>query len=169
MYEYPRELEVSYIVLFQIKGQSTINLLISKPVLDVRCLHSLLSTLSAFSREFLMDSRWLLDGMPKTAGLCANWHSILKMSPSKQSMFLERLFHLHDVQQRRAGRACVTRLSQDLWQAEIDSICVQTYIFDNMVVSKDSKDNAMFGLDTLNKIKLGILEGNLVIALISFR
>ena len=126
-------------------------------------------TLSAFSREFLMDSRWLLDGLPKTAGLCAHWHSILKMCPSKQAMFLERLFHLHDVQQRRAGRACVTRLSQEQWLAEIDSICLQSYIYDSMIVSKDSRDNALFDLDTLKKVKLGIMEGNLVIALDFFR
>ena len=112
-----------------------------------------------------MDCRWLLDGGPKTTGLCSLWYSILKMTPSKQALFLERIFHLHDVQQRRAGRACVTRLTHDQWLAELDAICVQAHIFDNMVVAKDSEGNALFHLDTLNKIKLGILEGNLVIAL----
>ena len=119
-------------------------------------------TLSAFSRESLMDVRWFLDGLPKTTGLCAHWHSILKMGSTKQAMFLDRIFHLHDIQRRRAGRACVTRLSQEQWVAEIDSICVQTYIYDNMVISKDPKGNPQFSLETLKKVKLGIMEGRLV-------
>ncbi|CAL1143924.1 unnamed protein product [Cladocopium goreaui] len=117
-------------------------------------------TLSAFSRESLMDVRWFLDGLPKTTGLCAHWHSILKMGSTKQAMFLDRIFHLHDIQRRRAGRACVTRLSQEQWVAEIDSICVQTYIYDNMVISKDPKGNPQFSLETLKKVKLGIMEGD---------
>ena len=110
-----------------------------------------------------MDTRWFLDGLPKTPGLCSHWHSILKMGSTKQALFLERVFHLHDIQKRRAGRACVTRLSQEQWMAEIDSICVQTYVYDNMVMAKDPKDEPVFSLETLQKVKLGILEGCLVI------
>ena len=108
-----------------------------------------------------MDSRWLLEGLPKATNLSPLWHSILKMTPSKQSMFLQRLFHLHDVQTRRAGRACVTRLSQGEWASQIDLMCVQAYIYDHMVIAQKDDGQKEFSLDTLQKVELGILEGYL--------
>eukprot|EP00435_Cladocopium_sp_Y103_P053222 s1327_g17.t1 len=103
---------------------------------------------------------WLLDGLPKATNLCPLWYSILKMTGSKQILFLQRLFHLHDVQTRRAGRACITRLSQEQWASEIDLMCVQGYIYDNMVIAKNPKGEKEFSLDTLKKVELGILEGD---------
>ena len=76
-------------------------------------------------------------------------------------MFLQRLFHLHDVQTRRAGRACVTRLTPEQWVSEIDLICVQAYICDNMIVAKNNDGQPEFSLETIQKVELGILEGYL--------
>ena len=45
-------------------------------------------TLSAFSKELLLDSRWLLEGTGKAA--CTLWHDILRVNPFKQDLFMER-------------------------------------------------------------------------------
>ena len=89
------------------------------------------------------------------------------MTPSKQSMFLQRLFHLHDVQTRRAGRACVTRLTPEQWVSQIDLICVQVYIYDHMIISKNNAGENEFPLDILQKVELGILEGYLAVKFLS--
>ena len=45
-------------------------------------------TLSALSKDQLLDPRWLLEACAKAP--CAMWNSVLTVDPDKQLLFLER-------------------------------------------------------------------------------
>ena len=108
--------------------------------------------LSAFTRETLLDKRWLLGGTSRAS--CGLWHGILTIDDVKQRLFMKRLLHLHTVHCRRAGRACLMRMSSDQWLAEIERICLLGYIFNDMM------KNEAFDVETLQKVQIGILEGH---------
>ena len=108
--------------------------------------------LSAFTRETLLDKRWLLGGTSRAS--CGLWHEILTIDDVKQRLFMKRLLHLHTVHCRRAGRACLMRMSSDQWLAEIERICLLGYIFNDMM------KNEAFDVETLQKVQIGILEGH---------
>ena len=72
-------------------------------------------------------------------------------------LFLERIFHLHDISTRRAGKASVVRLAPDQFALECDRMCFQAFVLEQMEATPDS-----FPADTLRKVRLGMIEGKLV-------
>lgn len=102
-----------------------------------------------------MDTRWLLGGLSRHAN--GNWYHMLQMTPIKQELFLERIFHLHDISTRRAGKASVVRLAPDQFALECDRMCFQAFVLEQMEATPDS-----FPADTLRKVRLGMIEGKLV-------
>ena len=115
----------------------------------------ILLSLAAFGRENLLDPRWMLDGCGKaTNGL---WHQILRMTGTKQVLFLNRVFHLHGIQAKRGGKSCVMRLPLDQWSQEIDRSCFLGHIYEYMEKTPDQ-----FPPETLKKVYLGMIEGHLI-------
>ena len=80
---------------------------------------------AAFNRDTIVDTRWLVGGLPKLTN--GAWYQILQMTPFKQELFLQRLFHLHDISTRRAGKASLVRLSPDQFSLECDRMCLQAF------------------------------------------
>ena len=113
-------------------------------------------TLPAFNRESILDARWLLGGLPKLSN--GVWYQVLQVTAVKQELFLERLFHLHDIASRRAGRASMVRLSSDQFSIECDRVCLQGFVLQQMMLHPDS-----FPQDSVDKIRLGMIEGTLAL------
>ena len=111
---------------------------------------------AAFNRDTIVDTRWLVGGLPKLTN--GAWYQILQMTPFKQELFLQRLFHLHDISTRRAGKASLVRLSPDQFSLECDRMCLQAFILEQMEATPDS-----FTEDTVQKIRLGMIEGKLIL------
>ena len=100
----------------------------------------------------MSDTRWLIGSVAKTSsGL---WHQILMVTEFKQVLLLDRLFYLHDIQLRRAGKSCITRLSGDQLTLEIDRMCLQGFALAQMESFSDE-----FPPDVVAKVRLGMVEG----------
>ena len=82
------------------------------------------------------------------------WHQILFVTESKQLLFLKRLFLLHDIQVRRGGKSCVTRLAPQQWNEEVERMCLQGFLFEQM-----QADPEKFPAETLASVELGMVEG----------
>ena len=78
------------------------------------------------------------------------------MTEVKQLLFLKRLFFLHDIQVRRAGKSCVTRLAPQQWNEELERTCLQGFILEQM-----QADPEKFPDETLASVELGMVEGRL--------
>ena len=69
--------------------------------------------LSAFSKDCLLHSRWLLGGCPpKLVGL---WADVLEMTEAKQHIFMQRILFVFDVTKQKAGRAQILRVPAQTW------------------------------------------------------
>ena len=100
----------------------------------------------------MSNTRWLIGSVAKTSsGL---WHQILMVTEFKQVLLLDRLFYLHDIQLRRAGKSCITRLSGDQLTLEIDRMCLQGFVLAQMESFSDE-----FPPDVVAKVRLGMVKG----------
>ena len=77
-------------------------------------------------------------------------------------LFLERLFHLHEISSRRAGKAAMVRLSSDQFALECDRMCLQAFILESMGADKES-----FPDNILEKVRLSMLEGKLALIVLA--
>ena len=112
----------------------------------------LFSTLIAFSRDTLTNTRWLLNGVCKTSS--GVWHEVLKMTEIKQVLLMQRLLHLHSIQNRKAGKACVARLTFDQFEQEVDKVC-----FLGFVMEAIARNQTLFPADVVQRVEFAIIEG----------
>ena len=85
---------------------------------------------AAFHKENLLATRWLLNGVPKTAeGI---WYEALQMDECKQLLFMERVLFIFDVTKIRAGKAQVIRMNSQQWHQEADIACLAGHVMNLM-------------------------------------
>jgi len=120
------------------------------------------STLIAFSRDTLTNNRWLLNGVSKTSS--GVWHEVLKMTEVKQVLLMRRLLHLHGIQNRKAGKACVARLTFDQFEQEVDKVCFLGYVMEGI-----ARNQALFPADVVETVEFAIIEGCLSLIVFSLK
>lgn len=121
-------------------------------------------TPAALSNVVLLDPPWLLGGESKEASGrgCHLWSEILRVTESKQQLFIERALMVHEVAVRRAGKSLSNvRLQLAEWNAEVDRMCCVAYILEEMSRLHDEDGELLFQKDTLESIRNRALEGYL--------
>ena len=111
----------------------------------------------AFSREMLLNDRWLLKGCPGDAQ--DMWADILEMTEQKQILFMKRVLFVHSVTKKKAGRAQILRLAPAQWQLEADIACLTGSIMGKMKDYRDPANNICFTEETMIKVTNLYVEG----------
>lgn len=118
-----------------------------------------LNPCAAFSKDCLLNGRWLLGGCPKqVAGI---WGSILEMNNAKQLMFLQRILFLHSLTKQKAGRAQVLRVAAQVWDLEADVSCLAGFVLEEMREHRTPENLLRFPAETLVTVMNQFLEGYL--------
>jgi len=115
---------------------------------------------AAFCRETLLNGRWLLDGIPSNAE--GFWHDVLKMNAAKQHVFLQRILFIFEITRRKAGKAQILRVSQDVWDMEANVCCLAMDVMEAMNSARDDNNLALFEGDTMKAVLNSFIEGYLV-------
>lgn len=112
---------------------------------------------SAFSRETLLQSRWLLSGVPR--GVEGIWYDVLIMTEGKQQLFLQRVLFSFDLAKRKAGKAQILRMSTTEWQQEADICCLGGYVLEKMRSARTSDNLVLFKKTTTDMVRSRFIEG----------
>ena len=88
------------------------------------------------------------------------WSNILTMNQEKQQFFITRILGLHEIARRRAGKACVVRLSLEAWNQEADRICFLGHVLSSMDRMLNDDGDPLFPEDVLEKLADRAREGN---------
>ena len=112
---------------------------------------------AAFSRDTLMDARWLLDGVPRLSNHF--WHDALRMDAMKQALFMRRVLVLHQLSTKRGGRASSARLSQPDWVLEADRMTVLGFVIQEMTKATADDGTPLFPADVIDKVAQRAVEG----------
>ena len=117
---------------------------------------------AAFSRDTLLNSRWLLQGVPR--GSEGIWRDILEMDSGKQHIFMQRVLFVHGVTKKKAGKAQILRLPNHVWELEADVACLAGTILQKMQSFRDPSNLLVFPVETIKMVMShfieGLLEGN---------
>lgn len=76
------------------------------------------------------------------------------MTEVKQVLLMRRLLHLHSIQNRKAGKACVARLTFDQFEQEVDKVCFLGYVMEGI-----ARNQALFPADVVETVEFAIIEG----------
>ena len=117
---------------------------------------------AAFTTQLLLDGRWMLNSTSRDPNAKAShlWaEKILKMTPNKQCLFVNRVLLLHEVASKRGGKSSNSRLSLAEWQQECDRACILGYIIDAMGQKTDSMGELMFAKDVIESVLQRAIEG----------
>ena len=91
--------------------------------------------------------------MPQTDGL---WHDVLKMTATKQELFMERVLLLHKIAlKKRAGKSSNVRLTLSKWESETNIMAVLGHVLQEM----DNRPN-LFKPEHVKAASQKILEGS---------
>ena len=120
-------------------------------------LTNLFGCLPAFSRDTLLESRWLLQGAGKANS--ATWNSILTMDEGKQVLFMCRILLLHELTSKRAGKSCSVRLSQQDWNEEADRMCLVGHIITAMLDATQPSGDPTFDRKVVDTVARRAVEG----------
>ena len=119
----------------------------------------ILSPPAAFSRDTLLNSRWLLGGVPKDCeGI---WRDLLEMNDVKQHLFLQRVNLVHSIAKKKAGKAQVLRLSPATWNQEADVACLAGSVLEKMQSFRDPQNLLTFPGETVKAVMNRFIEGKL--------
>lgn len=113
--------------------------------------------LSAFSHNTLLNGRWLLEGLP--GGADGMWHDVLKMTATKQHIFMQRILFMFEVTKRKAGKAQVLRVTQDVWDHEADVCCFAGDVLEHMRTARDENNMLIFEPKLLATLLSNFIEG----------
>ena len=113
--------------------------------------------LSAFSQHTLLNGRWLLEGLP--SGADGLWHDVLKMTTTKQFIFMQRIMFMFEVTKRKAGKAQVLRVSPDVWDSEADICCLAADVFGHMQTARNEDNMLIFEPSLLASLLNNFIEG----------
>lgn len=114
---------------------------------------------AAFSKETLLDSRWLLEGVPRVSHKL--WHSILCMDKGKQALFMKRILLVHQLTAKRAGKAASLRLGLAEWNLEADRMCFLGFVFQEMRLAVADDGTPLFDDALVDKLVQRSIEGSL--------
>eukprot|EP00435_Cladocopium_sp_Y103_P025652 s2929_g6.t1 len=124
----------------------------------IKC-HFTLNPCAAFSKDCLLNGRWLLGGCPKqVAGI---WGSILEMNSAKQLIFLQRILFVHSLTKQKAGRAQVLRVAAQVWDVEADVSCLGGFVLEEMRQHRTPENLLRFPGETLITVMNQFIEGYL--------
>jgi hypothetical protein len=119
----------------------------------------ILSLPAAFSRETLLNSRWLLGGVPRDCeGI---WRDLLEMNDGKQHLFLQRVILVHTIAKKKAGKAQVLRLPAATWNQEADVSCLAGAVLEKMQSFRDPQNLLTFPGETIKAVMNRFIEGTL--------
>lgn len=116
---------------------------------------------AALSNAVLMDSRWLLDGVNKEVGGSHLWTRVMRVTPSKQLLFLRRVLFLHGLAHRRAGKASPVKLSASEWGKECNRMALLGHVLEEMHSAMNASGAPLFAEDLLTKLLQQCIEGPL--------
>lgn len=117
---------------------------------------------AAFTNQLLLDGRWMLNSTsrdPNAKAIHLWAENILKMTPNKQCLFINRVLLLHEVASKRGGKSSNSRLSLGDWYQECDRACILGYVIDAMTQKTDSMGELMFDRDVIDSILQRAIEG----------
>lgn len=117
---------------------------------------------AAFTNQLLLDGRWMLNSTsrdPNAKSIHLWAEKILKMTPNKQCLFINRVLLLHEVASKRGGKSSNSRLSLAEWHQECDRACILGYIIDAMTEKTDSMGELMFAKDAIESVLQRSIEG----------
>lgn len=123
-----------------------------------RHLHSFRWEQSAFSKDLLLEKRWLLQGSVKVS--CSMWHSILTVDEEKQCLFIDRILMLHSISAKRASSRTILRLTQQEWCQEVDICCVLGWLLVEMTRAQFDDGTNMFPFEILDAALKRCIEGD---------
>lgn len=112
---------------------------------------------AAFSKENLLNGRWLLDGLPANAE--GVWHDILKMNDFKQFIFIQRILFMFEITKRKAGKAQILRVSHDVWEFECNMCCCAAETLSAMRVARNDDNIILFEDEKIRTVMNNLIEG----------
>ena len=119
-----------------------------------------MSPLPAFTVATLTSQRWLLDSCPDGVDN-PFWHSVLKVCPNKQELFMHRVLFLFQRASKRSTRAAACRLPASEWNNELDRMCLAYYIMEQMEMATTQDEDRMFDDDVMKTVVKRTVDGNL--------
>lgn len=84
------------------------------------------------------------------------------MTADAQNLFLHRIFYLHEIATRRAGKASSVKLTLAEWVCEADKIVVLAHVLSQMSDATDSHGDRLFPDALISKLFHCVVEGRLV-------
>ncbi|CAK9029592.1 unnamed protein product [Durusdinium trenchii] len=72
---------------------------------------------------------------------------------------MKRVLHVHGIQARRGGRASVSRMKVDEWQAEVNRMCLAAFCLESMYRAVDEAGDPLFPDCIMQKLSVSIIEG----------
>ena len=112
---------------------------------------------AAFSRDTLLNTRWLLGGVPR--GAEGIWRDLLEMSAGKQHVFIQRVLFIYEITKKRAGKAQILRLPNSQWEEEADIACVAGSVLEKMTSHRDPQNLQIFPNDVIKSTLTRFIEG----------
>jgi len=112
---------------------------------------------AAFSKENLLNGRWLLGGVPANAE--GVWHDTLKTSEFKQFIFIQRILFMFEITKRKAGKAQILRVSQDAWEFECNMCCCAAETLSKMREARDENNLQLFEDAKVKTVMNNVIEG----------
>ena len=101
----------------------------------------------------LADERWLVGAVNKDVSGSHLWTSVLRVTNTKQEIFIKRVLFLHALGVRRGSKASAARLTVSDFYSECQRMMLLAYIFEHMEVASDPDGKQLFADDVLVKIK----------------
>lgn len=121
------------------------------------CVSANITPCAAFSKDCLLNDRWLLDGCPsKVTGI---WCDVLKMSAAKQHIFIQRILWIHSLTKQKAGRAQILRVPSHVWDIECDVCCLAGHVLEMMRTHRTPDNHLRFTPEALKTVMTQFIEG----------
>ena len=83
----------------------------------------------------------------------------MKVTPTKQVGFIERILYMHGLATRRGAKASVSRLSLQEWQAEVNRSMLMLHVWEQMQGACDGQGGRLFSDDLMKKLRRNIIDG----------
>ena len=114
---------------------------------------------AAFHQSTLLGDRWLLGAVaPKADGV---WYEIMTVDEGKQHVILQRVLFMHNIAKGKAGKAQSLRISQTVWDLEVDLACLAGHILDAMASYRTPDTLLVFDQAVIKAAMTNFIEGTL--------
>lgn len=116
---------------------------------------------AAFTNQLLLDIRWLVGGMSRDPNSKKShiWTELLRVTPEKQCVFVQRVLFLHDLASRRGARSASSRLNIQEWGIECERMIFLSSMVLHMSVVTDDHGGRIFSDEVVRSIVLRCVEG----------